>query len=42
MFIFLKSAKAAIFSGSLELAKEGNLIIKQEKLFEDIYIKEIK
>jgi len=38
----IKSAKAAIFSGSLELAKEGNLIIKQEKLFDDIYIKEIK
>ena len=38
----LKSGKAGIFSGSLELVKEGNLIIKQEKLFDDIYIKENK
>ena len=38
----IKTGKAGIFSGSLELAKEGNLIIKQEKLFDDIYIKEIK
>ena len=38
----IKTAKAGIFSGSLELVKEGNLIIKQEKLFDDIYIKEIK
>jgi len=37
-----KTGKAGIFSGSLELVKEGNLIIKQDKLFEDIYIKEIK
>ena len=37
---FLKTGKAGIFSGSLELAKEGNLSIKQKKLFEDIYIKE--
>tara|TARA_B110001450_G_scaffold251415_1_gene271512 strand:+ start:159 stop:896 length:738 start_codon:yes stop_codon:yes gene_type:complete len=35
-----KTGKAGIFSGSLELVKEGNLIIKQEKLFDDIYIKE--
>ena len=38
----IKSGKAGIFSGSLELVKEGNLIIKQEKLFDDIYIKENK
>ena len=38
----IKTAKAGIFSGSLELVKEGNLIIKQEKLFDDIYIKELK
>ena len=37
-----KSGKAGIFSGSLELVKEGDLIIKQNKLFEDLYIKEIK
>ena len=26
---------------SLELVKEGNLTIKQENLFDDIYVKEI-
>ena len=35
-----KTGKAGIFAGSLELVKEGNLIIKQDKLFDDIYIKE--
>ena len=38
----IKTGKAGIFSGSLDLAKEGNLVIKQEKLFDDIYIKEVK
>jgi len=39
----LKSTgKAGIFSASLELAKEGNISIKQDKLFEDIFIKENK
>ena len=38
----IKTGKAGIFSGSLELAKEGNLVMKQEKLFDDIYIKEVK
>ena len=37
-----RTGKAGIFSGSLELVKEGNLTIKQNKLFDDIYIKEIK
>ena len=37
---FNKTAKAGIFAGSLELAKEGNISIKQEKLFDKIYIKE--
>ena len=37
-----RTGKAGIFAGSLELVKEGNLNIKQNKLFEDIYIKEIK
>jgi len=37
-----KSGKAGIFAGSLELVKEGNITIKQENLFDDIYIKEIK
>jgi len=37
-----KTGKAGIFAGSLELVKEGNIIIKQDKLFDNIYIKEIK
>ena len=37
-----KTGKAGIFAGSLELVKEGNLSIKQNKLFEDVYIKETK
>jgi segregation and condensation protein A len=39
---FKKTGKAGIFTGSLELVKEGNLTIKQENLFDDIYIKEVK
>ena len=39
---YRRSGKAGIFSGSLELVKEGNLAIKQENLFDDVYIKEIK
>ena len=35
-----KQIEAIIFAGSLELVKEGNLSIKQENLFDDIYIKE--
>ena len=35
-----RSGIAGIFAGSLELAKEGDLSIKQNNLFEDIYIKE--
>ncbi len=37
---FKKTGKAGIFAGSLELVKEGNLKIKQDKLYGDIYIKE--
>ncbi len=37
-----KTGKAGIFAGSLELVKEGNIKIKQENLFDDIYIKENK
>jgi len=37
---FKKTGKAGIFSGSLELVKEGNLVIKQEKLFDKIFVKE--
>ena len=39
---YQKTGKAGIFSGSLELVKEGNLTIKQENLFDEIYVKEIK
>jgi len=39
---YKKTGKAGIFAGSLELVKEGNLKIKQENLFDDIYIKENK
>ena len=39
---FKKTGKAGIFAGSLELVKEGNLTIKQENLFDEIYVKEIK
>ena len=35
-----RSGTAGLFSGSLELAKEGDLSIKQNKLFDNIYIKE--
>ena len=37
---YKRTGKAGIFAGSLELVKEGNLKIKQDNLFEDIYIKE--
>ena len=37
-----RSGIAGMFSGSLELAKEGNISIKQDKLFEDVFIKENK
>jgi segregation and condensation protein A len=39
---YKNTGKAGIFAGSLELVKEGNLKMKQKKLFEDIYIKENK
>ncbi len=35
-----RTGKAGIFAGSLELVKEGNLLIKQDKLFSDIFIKQ--
>ena len=37
---YKKTGKAGIFAGSLELVKEGDLKIKQDKLFDDIYIRE--
>ena len=39
---FKRTGKAGIFAGSLELVKEGNLKIKQETLFDDIYVRENK
>ena len=39
---FRRTGKAGIFAASLELAKEGNISIKQTKLFEDIFVKENK
>ena len=39
---FKRTGKAGIFAGSLELAKEGNISIKQKNLFDDIFIKENK
>ena len=37
-----RSGASGLLSGSLELVKEGDLIIKQNKLFDNIYIKEKK
>ena len=37
---YKRTGKAGIFAGSLELVKEGNLTMKQNKLFDDIYVKE--
>ncbi len=39
---YKQTGKAGIFAGSLELVKEGNLKIKQESLFDDVYVKENK
>ena len=39
---FKRTGIAGIFAGSLELAKEGNVLIKQNNLFDDIFIKENK
>ena len=37
---YKRTGKAGILAGSLELVKEGNLKIKQNNLFDEIYIKE--
>tara|TARA_Y100001970_G_scaffold290192_1_gene422959 strand:- start:506 stop:1237 length:732 start_codon:yes stop_codon:yes gene_type:complete len=37
---YRRTGKAGLFAGSLELAKEGNISIKQNNLFDDIFIKE--
>ena len=39
---FKRTGKAGIFAGSLELVKEGDVKIKQDKLFDSIYIRENK
>ena len=38
--ILKKSGKAGMFAGSLELVKEGNISIKQSKLYSPIFIRE--
>ena len=38
---YRKTGKAGIFAGSLELVKEGNLSMKQDNLFDDIYVREV-
>ncbi len=35
-----RTGTAGLFAGSLELVKEGDLTIKQNKLYDDVYIKE--
>ena len=35
-----RSGTAGVFAGSLELVKEGDLVMKQDKLYDNIYIKE--
>ena len=37
-----RTGKAGIFAASLELVKEGNITIKQDKYFDNIYIRENK
>ena len=37
---YKRTGKAGIFAGSLELVKEGNLTMRQDKLFDDVYVKE--
>ena len=37
---YKRTGKSGIFAGSLELVKEGSLTMKQDKLFDDIYVKE--
>ena len=37
-----RTGKAGIFAGSLELVKEGNLVMRQDKLFENVYVKDAK
>ena len=39
---FKRTGKAGLFAGSLELAKEGYISLKQKDLFDDIFIKENK
>ena len=40
--ILKRTGKAGIFAGSLDLAKEGHITIKQDKYFDNIYIRENK
>ena len=36
----IRSSNAGLFAASLELVKEGDILIKQDKLYDDIFIKE--
>ena len=36
----IRTGNAGLFAAALELVKEGNILIKQDKLYEDIFIKE--
>ena len=36
----IRTGNAGLFAASLELVKEGNILIKQDKLYDDIFIKE--
>ena len=36
----IKTGNAGIFAASLELVEEGNISIKQDNLFDEIFIKE--
>ena len=38
---YRKTGKSGIFAGSLELVKEGSLKIKQDNLYENVYVKEV-
>ena len=36
----IRSSNAGLFAASLELVKEGDILLKQDKLYDDIFIKE--
>ena len=38
--ILIRTGKTGIFAACLELAKEGNISVKQKELFDNVYIKQ--